>query len=105
MLKPASQDKLSWRWCFYINLPIGCFTILIIALILHVPSASQTKLFVRKQIAQLDLLSTACFLPCNISLILALQWGGSTYAWNDRRIITLLFVFGILLIAFILIQL
>jgi MFS family permease len=105
MLKPASQDKLSWRWCFYINMPIGGFTILIIALILHVPSAPQTKLSVRKQIAQLDLVGIACFLPCNISLILALQWGGSTYAWGDRRIITLLNVFGVLLIAFILVQL
>jgi hypothetical protein len=76
----SEQDKLSWRWCFYINLPIGAFTIFTIAFILHVPSASSTKLPLRKQLAQLDLLGVACFLPCIISLILALQWGGSTYA-------------------------
>jgi Fungal trichothecene efflux pump (TRI12) len=95
---------LSWRWYFYINLPIGAFTIFAIALILHVPSTSSTKLPLRKQLAQLDLLGIACFLSCIVSLILALQWGGSTYACDDRRIVALLVVFGALLVAFIGVQ-
>lgn len=54
---------------------------------------------------QLDLLGILCFLPSNISLILTLKWGGLTYFWNDRRIIALLTVFGILLVSFIAIRL
>ena len=54
---------------------------------------------------QLDFLGILCFIPSNISLILALQWGGTIYAWNDGRIIALLVVFGILLIIFIGVQL
>jgi hypothetical protein len=73
-----------------------------------VPSAQKTKLSLRKQLGQLDLLGTACFLPCNISFSLALQrggGGGSTYSWSDGRIIALLVLFRVLLIAFIAIQL
>lgn len=55
--------------------------------------------------AQLDLLGILCFIPSNISLLLALQWGGTTHAWNDGRIIALLVVFGILFVTFIGIQL
>jgi len=45
------------------------------------------------------------FLPTIICLLLALQWGGSTYAWSSGRIIALLVVFGVLTIVFIAIQL
>jgi MFS family permease len=31
-------DKLSWRWCFYINLPIGGFTMVVLAFVLHLPT-------------------------------------------------------------------
>ena len=47
---------------------------------------------------------TIVFLPAIISLLLALQWGGSTYAWKDARIIVLFVLFGVLISFFIGIQ-
>ncbi len=92
------------RWCFYINLPIGALTILIIVLILKLPSPETTGTSIKQKFLQLDPLGSLCFLPCIVCLLLALQWGGSTYPWKDGRIVTLLVISGVLLIAFIAVQ-
>ncbi|KAL1303716.1 hypothetical protein AAFC00_007066 [Neodothiora populina] len=95
----------TWRWCFYINLPIGAVTAFIVLLVLKVdrPMAAAGK-SVGEKIKQLDPIGTLCFFPGIVCLLLALQWGGSTYAWDDGRIIALWVVFGVLTIAFILLQ-
>ena len=77
---------------------------LIIFLILKIPVAKNDHTTLRQRIDRLDPLGTACFLPGIVCLLLALQWGGSTYAWDDGRIIALLILFGVLIIAFIGIQ-
>ena len=48
---------------------------------------------VREKILQLDPIGTLLFLGSIICLLLALQWGGATYAWSDGRIIALLVIF------------
>lgn len=58
------------------------------------------KLSTREKIEQLDRIGTICFLPGVVCLLLALQWGGSAYAWNDARIIELWVLFGVLMTAF-----
>lgn len=52
----------------------------------------------------MDPIGTAFFLPGIVCLLLALQWGGATYAWTSYRIILLLTLAGILLIGFIVVQ-
>jgi EmrB/QacA subfamily drug resistance transporter len=96
--------KASWRWCFYINLPVGGVAFTLIMLILKLPNPKEKKT-VRLQIAQLDPIGTFFFLPGIVCLLLALQWGGSKYAWSNGRIIALLILFAILIIAFIAVQL
>lgn len=102
----AFTDRVTWRWCFYINLPIGAVTIFIITLILKAnpppnPSPART---VKDRVNQLDPFGTLAFLPSIVCLILALQWGGTTYAWNNGRIIALFVLFGVLMVAFVLVQ-
>jgi hypothetical protein len=72
--------------------------------ILHLDEKKKLPKTWRQQIAQLDPIGTACFLPAIICLLLALQWGGTVYDWNSWRIIVLLVFFAVLIVAFIAVQ-
>ncbi len=52
----------------------------------------------------MDPLGNLVFTPSIVCLLLALQWGGSTYAWNDGRIVALLVIFGVSFAAWVAIQ-
>lgn len=84
------------------SLPIGALTVLILIFILRFPPVAAVPF--KKQIEQLDPLGTLCFLPSIICLLLALQWGGSTYAWSNARIIVLFVLSAVLIASFIGIQ-
>jgi MFS family permease len=97
-------ERLSWRWCFWISLPIGGLTMMITAIFLadeKENSAVTTELSWRQKLAQLDLLGNLFFVPSLTCLFIALGWAGLRYPWSDGRVITLLIFFGMLLTAFI----
>ena len=72
---------------------------------LKAPSCGQEeKLGFLKGIRRLDPIGTCLFIPSQICLLLALQWGGTTYAWNSGRIVALLTIFATLLVAFVGVQ-
>ncbi|KAK2599030.1 hypothetical protein QQS21_005496 [Conoideocrella luteorostrata] len=102
----AFTDHLTWRWCFYINLPFGGVTVAFIILFLTLPKprVAKQKSTLKEQIMSFDLLGTVLFIPGIVSLLLALQWGGTKYAWKDGRIIALFVIFGVLIIAFLFVQ-
>lgn len=98
----ALTQGASWRWAFYINLPLGA--VLYVAFMLLIkPPASPTQAFTSFSdlIRTLDLIGLAALVPTVVCLLLALQWGGIVYSWSDGRIIALLVVTGVLGIAFI----
>lgn len=102
----AFTDDITWRWCFYLNLPIGAVSILVSIFLIHLPNQkleAPAKTFLGK-IQQLDPIGNLAFFPGVICLILALQWGGTRYAWSNARIIALLIVFSVLVAFFIGIQ-
>ncbi|KAL2195381.1 major facilitator superfamily domain-containing protein [Corynascus similis CBS 632.67] len=100
----AFTSNVTWRWCFYINLPIGGLSMAIVALFFKVPDRESTKLPLSKKILQLDLVGTAVLIPGVVCLLLALQWAGPTYPWNDRRIIALLTLAGALLLGYVAVE-
>ncbi|TDZ33748.1 Efflux pump aflT [Colletotrichum spinosum] len=100
----AFTSKVTWRWCFYINLPFGGIAACVIFFLLKIGDQETTKLSSKEKLAQLDFYGTALLVPGTVCLLLALQWGGVTYSWNEGRIIALLVLAVILLAGFVLVQ-
>lgn len=92
------------RWCFYINLPIGAFVLVFLYFVVDDTKPALGDLTLKEKLSRVDIPGTIVFVPCIVCLLLVLQWGGSTYAWSDGRIIALFVVLGVLLIVFIGIQ-
>ncbi|KAJ7620460.1 major facilitator superfamily domain-containing protein [Roridomyces roridus] len=108
LLGGVFTDKLTWRWCFYINLPVGAVTLAVIIFLFKMPRRSTDKKSTAKTFGErfqlFDPWGTLVFIPAIVCLLLALQWGGSKYAWDSWRIILLFVFFGLLIIAFVGIQ-
>ncbi|KAL1853235.1 hypothetical protein Daus18300_011883 [Diaporthe australafricana] len=94
-------DKVTWRWCFYINLPIGGLAACIILLFFQTPKAAQpAKATFQEKLLQMDPLGTILIMGVIISFILALQYGGTMEPWNSSTVIGLLVGCVFMLIAF-----
>ena len=83
-----------WRWVFYVNLPLGLVALYLIATKMPLLGEGSGR-------GKIDFLGAALILTTFIPLLLALTWGGSTYAWDSLTIIALFAVSLLSLIAFI----
>ncbi|KAK9761067.1 hypothetical protein K7432_014317 [Basidiobolus ranarum] len=101
LLGGVFTDDTTWRWAFYVNLPIGVVTIIVVYFFLHLPIKQSSLL---EKIKRIDFIGTLLLLGFIITLLLPTQWGGSTYPWNSPEIISLYCVSGALLIAFIVVE-
>jgi len=86
-------DSLSWRWVFFVNIPLGVIALIAVAARLHLP--------VHKKEHKIDYLGALLLAGSSLSLILATVWGGLTYAWSSGQIRGLIAATIILAIAFI----
>lgn len=76
----AFTTNVTWRWNFYLNLPLGGLVLLLIFFLLQIPDRANTKIPLKDKLRQLNLLGLLALIPGVICLCLALQWGGTTYA-------------------------
>ncbi|GJC92754.1 MFS transporter [Colletotrichum higginsianum] len=145
----TDAPRLTWRWCFWINLPIGAAAAVCILAMFRAPRPSpppesdtemhgvghareaaqvdvetdpastappqpdgqnsrtastaislMEKPFVKK-VRRMDPLGTALLIPALVSLLLALQWGGTEYPWSDGRVWGCLVCSGVLAALFV----
>jgi EmrB/QacA subfamily drug resistance transporter len=75
-------DSLSWRWVFFVNLPMGLLAVAAVAKRLHLP--------VHKREHRVDYLGATLLGASSVCLLMATVWGGTTYAWASSQIIGLL---------------
>ena len=93
---------VTWRWCFWINVPLGAISLVVLAILTpKSPPAVKPADSLLGKLNQLDPLGFVLIASSTVCLLFALQWGGIQYQWNDGRIIALFVFFGVLGLAFI----
>jgi EmrB/QacA subfamily drug resistance transporter len=86
-------EQLSWRWIFYVNLPIGVLAVLVVVFKLHLASARSPH--------RIDWLGLSLLAPGVSAIILLTTWGGDEYAWTSPETLGLGAAAVLLLAAFV----
>jgi EmrB/QacA subfamily drug resistance transporter len=74
-------DSVSWRWIFWINLPIGLLALAVVAATMRVP--------LRRRDHRIDYLGALVLTVAVVPLLLVAVWGGQTYPWGSIEILAL----------------
>jgi len=90
-------DNISWRWIFYINLPIGIVALVVTSIVLKMP--------VIKRDAKIDYLGATSIVAGVSSLLLYLNWAGEKYGWTSPTALAFVAVSVAMTVAFVVIEL
>ena len=98
----AFTDNVSWRWCFYINLPIGGLAALIILVFFDLPASGKPpNVKLNRKLLHLDPVGICLTMAGIICFILGLQDAGTTKSWGSSYVIGLLVGFVVIFAALI----
>ena len=89
-------DNFSWRWIFYVNLPVGLVALIVIATAFHARTSRQRH--------DIDYLGAATLAGALASVVLFTSLGGTTWAWDSWRIIALIVASVVLIPAFVFVE-
>jgi EmrB/QacA subfamily drug resistance transporter len=87
-------DQLSWRWAFYVNVPIGAVALAFLAV--YLPADAQ------RRASRIDYAGAALLAGAVVAIMLVATWGGSQYGWGSSQIVGLIAAALVLLTAFLL---
>jgi EmrB/QacA subfamily drug resistance transporter len=90
-------DHLSWRWAFYVNLPLGGLALLVLTATLHLPR--------RRSEHRIDWLGAGLLTVAIGSLVLITTWGGTEYDWASPQILGLAVLSAVTLVLFVVVEL
>ncbi|KAJ5707545.1 hypothetical protein N7488_007346 [Penicillium malachiteum] len=88
----AFTTNVSWRWCFYINLPLGAAVggLLLFNRIPEPKPKDPPMQILGSVVRELDLIGFALVCPAVVMFLLGLQFGGNEYAWDSSVVIGLI---------------
>ncbi|WP_369242914.1 MDR family MFS transporter [Streptomyces sp. R21] len=89
-------EHLSWRWVFYINLPVGIVALAVIAAVLHIPHRAEHHV--------IDYLGTLLIATVATCLILVASLGGTTWDWNSPQLIGVAVLGVVLAVVFVAVE-
>jgi EmrB/QacA subfamily drug resistance transporter len=95
-------DSASWRWVFYVNLPVGALALLILTTWL--PAAISLRSTAYRgwaAVRRIDIPGALTAAGATVCLLLGLTWGGVTYPWGSEQVVGLLIAAGVLYLAFL----
>ncbi|MEG8275668.1 MDR family MFS transporter [Streptomyces sp. AHA2] len=96
LLGGVLTQHASWRWVFYINLPVGVVALAVIAAVLHIPRNRQRHV--------IDYLGTFLIAAVATCLVLVASLGGTTWGWGSPQIIGLAVLGAVLACAFVAVE-
>lgn len=94
----AFTTHVTWRWCFYVNLPIGGVALGMLLAAFHPPPPQGA---IWEKLAKIDFVGTFLMVAGLVLVLLALTFGGNEFTWNSATVIVLFVVGGVVLLAFI----
>ncbi|KAI9317564.1 major facilitator superfamily domain-containing protein [Dichotomocladium elegans] len=94
-------DYVSWRWNFYINLPLGGVAVVILVIFLHLPTEKQNLM---QKLKRVDYAGNVLVLAAATLFLLAMNFGGQTFPWKSAAVIVCFVLTGVLVAVLVVVE-
>ncbi|KAI0667884.1 iron permease [Trametes maxima] len=93
----AFAEKASWRWLFYLNLPLSGIAFVLVAIFLRVRTPGGS---LREKLSRIDWIGNLMIIAGTTLALVALTWGGIQFPWDSAHVLAPLIIGGFFIVAF-----